>query len=136
MPRLDIHVFNTCNVSRSRQTTTQSLLSLPAAEPEHLGKIVDLRAVGALHKAVIGEVNPGLRYRALNFSDMRPRFHGIQPWGITRYNAGKPRTSIHSMPLPILSTASLPHLEKASGLSVLATGPLPALSRQPGPGNV
>jgi hypothetical protein len=30
-----------------------------AAESEDLSKVIDFRKVGALHKAVIGEVNPG-----------------------------------------------------------------------------
>jgi len=31
-----------------------------AAKPDDLSKIIDFRKVGAFHKAVIGEVDPGL----------------------------------------------------------------------------
>jgi hypothetical protein len=36
---------------------------------------------------------------------------GIQPWGITEITPANSGFSIQSMPLPMLSTASLPHFE-------------------------
>ena len=37
-----------------------TFLSFLAAKPEDLSKIIDFRKVGAFHKAIIGEVDPGL----------------------------------------------------------------------------
>jgi hypothetical protein len=51
-------VYST-NLKRVIEQLLRALLSVPAAKSEDLGKIIDFRAVAALHKAVIGKVNPG-----------------------------------------------------------------------------
>ena len=43
-----------------RQGYLSPLLSFLAAEPDDLSEIIDSRKVGAFHKAVIGEIDPGL----------------------------------------------------------------------------
>jgi hypothetical protein len=51
-------VYST-NLKRLAERLLSALLPIPAAESEDLSKIIDFRAVGIFHKAVIGEVDPG-----------------------------------------------------------------------------
>jgi len=65
----DKYAFNSSQVMCYRviRQLLSALLPFLAAKPDDLSKIIDSRKVSAFHKAVIGEVNPGLAIQGTEF---------------------------------------------------------------------